>query len=78
MGSSGSHITPSGFQAKPVNTVARSHSVTIQAAANSNIRRSRSVRPQRHASPAAAIGKTARYSDNSTTAIQPSHGGIAS
>jgi hypothetical protein len=51
-----SKATPAGFHAKPVNKVARSHSVTIQAAAKRRRKARPLLLPHRQARPAAAAG----------------------
>src|SRR5690349_9464314 len=74
----GSHTVPSGSQAKPVNSVARSHSHGIHTAANT------STYPKfdgyraytRHAMAAVIAGYSARYSDSRTTAPIPKLAGM--
>ena len=49
-------VTPTGFQAKPVNMVPRSHSQIAQAPASARTWASRLLRPNLHARPTASIG----------------------
>ena len=51
-----SKVTPTGFQAKPVNMVARSHSPTAQPPASASTSAIGECRPNRQASPVASAG----------------------